>query len=118
MASVDVVRPRFARAPFAVSVPRRRQQIVDHPRSAGKSLRRNERRVAGVDLVPVVGSLHHVSHIATAPEAATIGHEDLTVFVVIKSPLIAATMREDFEDVLRRMIPPDSGAERRALIVG
>ena len=68
--------------------------------------------LAGLPLV--AAALNHV--IQVRDDAG--GDERLAVVVEIDAPGIARAVGEDLEDVPRRVIAPDAGVDRRALVVG
>ena len=46
------------------------------------------------------------------------GDDHLPVLVEVDAPGVARAVGEDLEDVPGRMVPPDAGVDRRALVVG
>src|SRR4030095_6927197 len=112
---LDRIAARFARASRSMIIPGRGQKVISEPGEFGRWFRHNERGVVGVGLVPEVSPLNHVGGPAASPVAAAMGHEQLSAFVMIETPRVASTMREDLDIVTDRMITPHPGPEFMAL---
>ena len=109
MAAVERATTGLASPAFAESVARRGTQVVAKVRRVARMDAGDKRRVPRVGLVPVVATFDNVGRRPAPPVAAAVSHEQLAALVVIKPPLVAASMCEDFERFPRRVIAPYTG---------
>src|SRR4051812_40798467 len=55
--------------------------------------------------------LHHVSSTSTSPITSAMGHENLSLLIVVQPPLVATAFRKDFKDAAHWMVPPHSSSK-------
>ena len=116
MPAVNRVAPARSRAAGAVIVTCRRQQVIAEVRKFFWRSSDDEWRVVRVYLVPKLSALNYVRRRATSPVAAAMRDEKLAMLVVIESPRIASTVREDFKFAPHGMIAPDARAQFGAFV--
>jgi hypothetical protein len=108
MSAVDCVAAGFSGTACAAVVLGCGGQVVFEVRREIGSAVGEEGGVVVIGLVPEVAVTDHVSGSAAAPEAAAMGHEQVSVAIEIEPPLIASPVREQFEFVSCWVVTPDS----------